>query len=70
MCIERANAAFDGVLDVNKVAFLFAVFENARALAGFHLLRQMINHARRHALVCFARPVNVEVAQTDDDPIG
>jgi hypothetical protein len=68
--IERANAAFDGVLHVNKVALLFAVFENARVLAGFHLLRQMINHARWHAFVRFTWPVNVEVTQTDDDPIG
>ena len=46
------------------------MLENARRLAGFHLLRQMINHARRHAFVCFVRPVHVEVTQADDDPIG
>ena len=30
---------------------------------------KMIDHARRHAFVRFARTVNVEVTQADDDPI-
>src|SRR6266498_3354724 len=67
--IDRADAAFDSVLHVNKVAFLLAVLENPRSVTGLHLLRQMINHARGHSLVRFARSVNVEVTQADDDPI-
>src|SRR5204863_4466022 len=66
--VERANAALDSVLYVNKVALLLAMFENARPLAGLNLLRQMIHHARRHSFVRFARPVNVKVAQADNDP--
>src|SRR5438093_1544703 len=63
-----SSAALGGVLHVNKVALLLAMFENARPLAGLHLLCKMINHARWHAFVRFARPVNVKVTQADDDP--
>src|SRR4029453_12510246 len=66
---ERANAAFDGVLHVYKIALLLAMFENSRSSSRFHLFREMINHARWDALVSFARSVNVEVTQTDDDPV-
>src|SRR5207244_9973296 len=66
--LESANAAFDDVLHVNKIAFLLAVLENARPLTGLHLARQMIHHAGGHALMCFPRTINIEVTQTDDDP--
>src|SRR5262252_7624275 len=67
--IECADAAFDRVLHVNEITLLLAMFENARLLSGLHLLRQMINHARWHALVRFAWPVNVEVTQPEDNPV-
>src|SRR5437870_6584655 len=68
--IQRADAPFDRVLHVNKIALLFAMLENARPLAGLHLLRQMMYHACLHAFVSFAWPVNVEITQADNDPIG
>ena len=46
------------------------MLEDARPLAGFHLFGEMINHACGHAFVRFARAVNVEVTQPNDDPIG
>src|SRR5258707_99847 len=67
--IESANAAFDDVLHVNKIAFLLAVLENSRPLTGLHLPRQMIDHAGGHALVCFSRSINVEVTQANADPV-
>src|SRR5258707_7364896 len=51
--IERANCSVHHILYIDEIAALVAVFENARALAGAHLPRQMINHARGHALVRF-----------------
>src|SRR5262249_49625106 len=69
LSIARADAALHSVLDVNEFAFLLAVLENARPLAGLHLLRKMVNHTCWHSLVRFARSVNVEVTQPDDDPI-
>src|SRR6476620_5497751 len=67
--IERANCSIHHILHINEIAALFAVFENARALAGAHLLRQMINHACGHAFVRFARAINIEVTQAYNDPI-
>ena len=67
--LERAERSLHDVLHVNEIALLLAVFEDARALPGLHLLREMINHARGHAFVRFARAVNVEVTQPDDDPV-
>src|SRR6266550_1861527 len=67
--IERANRSIHHILHINEIAALFAVFENARALASAHLLRQMINHACGHAFVRFARAINIEVTQSHDDPI-
>src|SRR5207302_11519495 len=62
---ERENTSFYDILHVNEIALLIALFKNARSLTDFHLLRQMINHARGHALVRLARTVNIEVAQAD-----
>src|SRR5438067_1458603 len=67
--IERPGAAFDRILHINKITLLLAMFENALPLTRFHLLREMITHARGHALVRFAPPVNVEVTQADDEPV-
>ena len=67
---ERANTSFDDVFDVNEVAFLFALFENARSLPGFYLLSEVVNHASRHAFVRLARTINIEVTKTDNDPVS
>src|SRR6516225_5082267 len=68
-CVERANGSFNSILHVNEIALLLAMLENARSLTRLYLLRQMINHARGDALVCFARSVNIEVTQPDHDPV-
>src|SRR5438067_1458606 len=66
--IERADAAFDRILHINKITLLLAMFENAWPLTRFHLLREMINHARGHALVRFARPVNIAMRSAQENP--
>ena len=67
---ERAQTTVHDVLHINEIALLFAVLEDARALTGGHLPRQVIDHARRHPFVRFARAVDVKKAQPDDHPIG
>src|SRR5436189_4797818 len=69
LSVERLNGAFNSVLHVNEIAFLLAVLKNARSFAGLYLLREMINHACGHAFVRFARSVNIEITQPDDDPV-
>src|SRR5213079_2920998 len=54
---------------IKRSSLTAAEFENARALAGAHLLRQMINHACGHAFVRFAWAINIEVTQAYNDPI-
>ena len=66
---ERADAALDDVFHVNEIALLLAVFENTRTLAGLHLFARVINHARGHAFVRLAWSVNIEVTQSDNDPV-
>ena len=68
--IEGGNASRDDIFHVNEIPSLLAVFEDARAVPAFHLFRQMVNHARRHPFVRLARAVNVEITQSDDDPIA
>ena len=45
------------------------MLENSRTLSGFHLPREMENHAGGHAFVRLARLVNIEVTEADDDPV-
>ena len=72
LCLQSPNTSFDHVFYINKITLLLAMLENAegaRRTSSF-ALDNLINHARRNTFVCFARTINVEVAQPDDNPIA
>jgi hypothetical protein len=61
------DGAVDDVLDVDEVAELLAVLEDARGLSAADLLGELEDHAGGGAFVGLARAVDVEVAEADDD---
>src|SRR5690606_34368318 len=64
------HGAFDDIVDVDLIARLRTVGEDARAVAGEHLRGELVDHAGHFALAGFAGAEDVEVAEADDPGAG
>ena len=60
---RRTEICLNHVINVDEIAPLLAGGENARPLAGTHLPRELLDHARELPLVILAGAINVAVSQ-------